>query len=101
MSNTDEQKEEAVEQNLTAVKEETQKDPQPQVQGAPEMPQSQQQPIQQVQNLPQAIDVLMQAANVGKAKNIYSFKEAGLIGQAMDIINAVRQQNVANQAPNQ
>jgi len=53
--------------------------------------------INSVENLGQALDVLIQAADIGRQKGIYDFDSLSLIGQAIKVINTIVKANIANQ----
>tara|TARA_R110000796_G_scaffold159388_8_gene276241 strand:- start:5823 stop:6077 length:255 start_codon:yes stop_codon:yes gene_type:complete len=53
-------------------------------QGNPQGGESQK--LTKVVNLSQAIHVLVEAANIGKDKGIYSWGDLGLVGQAIELV---------------
>jgi hypothetical protein len=53
--------------------------------------------INSVENLGQALDVLIQAADIGRQKGIYDFDSLSLIGQSIKVINTIVKANIANQ----
>ena len=56
-----------------------------------------QQPLEKVTNLDQAVGVLMAAANEGKNRGIYGWKDLALIGQSIELIETLTAQAKAQQ----
>ena len=56
-----------------------------------------QQPLEKVTNLDQAVGVLMAAANEGKNRGIYGWNDLALIGQSIELIETLTAQAKAQQ----